>query len=75
MRLLHAPVAVGLHLLIWMFAIVPHRRYLSGFLASRIIFDGAGHYDRSGRFWLGTKAASVTSVIGFGNIGARSQSS
>ncbi len=67
MRLLHAPVAVGLHLLIWMFAIVPHRRYLTGFLASRIIFDGAGHYDRSGRFWLGTKAASVTSVIGFGN--------
>ena len=67
MRWLHAPLAVALHGLIYAFVLIPHRRQMMAFLATRPCFDGVGYFDASGRYWLGAKAASVTTVIGFGN--------
>lgn len=67
LRLFHLPIACGLWINIQLFALIPHRRYLSSFFASRCILDGAGYLDQSNRFWVSVRAASVNSMIGFGS--------
>ncbi len=66
LRYLHWPIAIVLHGLVSAFVLVPHRRFLAGFFASRAVMDGSGHLDRRGRFWLSARAASTTAVIGLG---------
>lgn len=66
LRLLHQPLAIGLHLLIQWTAFRRQRRYLGAWLAVRQIIDGGGHVDSRGLFWLSAKVASCTGVIGFG---------
>ena len=66
LRWLHWPIAIYFHSLIWMFAMVPHRRWMGAFLASRSIIEGSGHIDRRGRFWLSARASQINTEIGFG---------
>jgi len=66
LRYLHWPIAIQLHWLIRAFILVPHRRWMTGFFASRAVVDGSGHLDRHGSFWLSARAASTNCVIGFG---------
>ena len=66
LRWIHWPVAIYFHGLVWMFAMVPHRRWMGAFLASRSIIEGSGHIDRRGRFWLSARASQINSEIGFG---------
>ncbi len=66
LRYIHWPIAMVLHALVSALVLVPHRRWLSGFFASRAVMDGSGHLDRRGRFWLSARAASTTSFIGLG---------
>jgi len=66
LRYLHWPIALLLHCLIAVFILIPHRRWMAGFFASRAVIDGSGHLDRQGRFWLSSRAASTTSLVGFG---------
>jgi hypothetical protein len=67
LRAMHLPLASALWLNIYLFALIPHRRHLAAFFASRCIIDGAGHLDPSNRFWISVRAASVNSLIGFGS--------
>ena len=66
LRCLHWPIAIQMHCLIAAFILVPHRRWMAGFFASRAVIDGSGHLDCKGRFWLSARAASTDSIIGFG---------
>jgi proteasome accessory factor A len=66
LRLLHYPLACIFSLLAWGLLCVPHRRRMSGFLASRSILEGSGYVDSRGKFWLSAKAATVRSEIGMG---------
>ena len=66
LRYLHWPIAIAMHGLVLAFVLVPHRRWMAGFFASRSVMDGSGHLDRQGRFWLSARAASTTSYIGLG---------
>jgi len=66
LRWIHWPIAGYFHALIWMFAMVPHRRWMGAFLASRSIIEGSGHIDRRGRFWLSARASQINTEIGFG---------
>lgn len=67
LRWCHWPIAMCLHCLIWMFILVPHRRWLGAFFASRAAVEGSGHVDRHGRFWLSARASKINSMIGFGS--------
>jgi proteasome accessory factor A len=67
LRWLHFPLAMGLWFNIWCFALIPQRRLLAAFFASRCILDGAGYLDQANRFWVSVRAAAVNSVIGFGS--------
>ncbi len=66
LRYLHWPIAITMYVLVAAFVLVPHRRWLAGFFASRAVMDGSGHLDRKGRFWLSARVASTTSFIGLG---------
>ncbi len=66
LRYLHWPIAIMLYALVSALVLVPHRRWMAGFFASRAVMDGSGHLDRKGRFWLSARAASTTSFIGLG---------
>ena len=66
LRYLQWPIALLLHRLIVAFVLIPHRRWMAGFFASRAVVDGSGYLDRQGRYWLSARAASLTSIIGFG---------
>lgn len=67
MRVLHAPLAIALQALTWSVALVPYRRYLIPFLASRAIFDGAGHVDASGKYHISVRALHCTGILGLGS--------
>ena len=67
LRILHLPLVAALWLNIRFFALIPHRRNLSAFFASRSIVDGAGYLDKRNRFWVSVRSALVNSVIGFGS--------
>lgn len=67
LRVLHLPLAASLWLNIRCFALIPHRRHLTAFFASRSIVDGAGYLDKRNRFWVSVRSALVNSVIGFGS--------
>ncbi len=69
LRILHWPLAIMLWMNIYCFALRPQRRYLSAFLASRCIVDGAGYLDKENRFWVSARASTINSVIGFGSYG------
>ncbi len=66
LRWMHQPIAIALLGLVRMVVLIPHRRHLAAFLASRCVLDGAGCIDDSGRYYLSAKASSVTRLIGFG---------
>ena len=69
LRLFHAPIAWMLWANIFCFALRPHRRHLSAFLASRCIVDGAGYLDSENRFWVSARASTVNAIVGFGSYG------
>ncbi len=69
LRLLHWPLAAALWLNIFCFALRPQRKYLTAFLASRCIVDGAGYLDKENRFWVSARASTINAVIGFGSYG------
>ncbi|MCF7960108.1 MAG: proteasome accessory factor PafA2 family protein [Pirellula sp.] len=69
LRVLHIPMAWFLWINIYCFALVPHRRHLTAFFASRCIIDGAGYLDHENRYWVSVRAAMVNSVIGYGSYG------
>lgn len=69
LRVLHIPIAWFLWINIYCFALVPHRRHLSAFFASRCIIDGAGYLDHENRYWVSVRSAMVNSVIGYGSYG------
>jgi Pup amidohydrolase len=69
LRLFHAPIAWMLWVNIYFFALRPHRRNLSAFLASRCIVDGAGYLDKENRFWVSARASTINSGFGFGSYG------
>ena len=67
LRLFHAPIAWLLWANIFCFALRPHRRHFSAFLASRCIIDGAGYLDKEDRFWVSARASTVNASVGFGS--------
>lgn len=67
LRVLHAPLAMAFWFNIYLFALVPHRRHLSAFFASRCVVDGAGFLDPENRFWLSLRSSLTTTTIGFGS--------
>ena len=69
LRAIHFPLSILLWLNIYCFALRPQRRFLSAFLASRCIVDGAGYLDKDNRFWVSARASTVNCTIGFGSYG------
>jgi Pup amidohydrolase len=67
LRCMHAPLAAALWLNMRCFALIPHRRHLASYFASRCIVDGAGYLDSENRYWVSVRAALVNSIIGFGS--------
>lgn len=65
-RVLGAPLAVALFVLVRLTAFGQLRRKLLPFLVSRPIIAGAGHVDRAGHFHLADKSPAVNCVLGFG---------
>ena len=72
LRILHFPLFLMLSTNIFCFALRPQRKYVSAFLASRCIVDGAGYLDKENRFWVSARASTITSIIGFGSYGRSS---
>lgn len=66
LRVLHAPLAFFLTIIVRLFVLNSQLDRLAPFFATRIILDGAGHLDASGRFWLGAKASACDRWIGLG---------
>lgn len=66
LRVLHAPLAGLLTLILKATVLRQQRSKLSAFFATRVILDGAGHLDQGGRFWLGAKASVIDRWIGLG---------
>lgn len=66
LRLLHAPLAFLLSLIVRCFVMRSHIDRLAPFFATRIILDGAGHLDSNGKFWLGAKASVCDRWMGLG---------
>lgn len=67
-RVVTAPLAVALWLLVWLVAFRRTRRRLTAFLVSRPILAGSGMLDHGGQFWLADKASSINCVIGYGGF-------
>ncbi len=67
-RVVTAPLALALYLLLHCFAFRRQRQQMLAFLASRSIFSGAGLIDSQGRFGLSDKAPAVNCTLGFGGM-------
>lgn len=67
-RILTAPLAGALLVLVHLFAFRATRRALVPFLMSRPILAGAGMLDREGRFHLADKASAMNCLVGFGGF-------
>ncbi|MEK6235306.1 MAG: proteasome accessory factor PafA2 family protein, partial [Planctomycetales bacterium] len=68
MRVVVAPLAMGLWALTGAAAFVRIRRQLLPFLISRSVIGGAGSLDRENHFHLADKAAAVNCLIGYGGL-------
>ena len=64
-RLLTAPLALALYLLLSLAAFRKQRAKLVPFLITRTIFTGAGLVDSNGRFQLADKAPAINCLLGF----------
>lgn len=67
-RLVTAPLAISLFLLLRLVAFSNIHQRLLPFLVSRTIFSGVGMLDAAGRFHLADKGPSINCVFGFGGI-------
>lgn len=67
-RLVTAPLALGLYLLLRVTAFHQLRRVLLPFLVSRSILTGSGLVDADGKFQLADKAPGINCILGFGGI-------
>jgi proteasome accessory factor A len=67
-RVLMAPLALALLVLVQLFAFQSTRRRLTPFLLSRCIISGAGMLDEQGHFHLADKAPAMTCLVGFGGF-------
>lgn len=67
-RLVTAPLAGGLYLLLRSFAFRQQRDEMLSFLVSRPVLAGAGMVDSNGDFQLADKAPAVNCLIGFGGM-------
>lgn len=67
-RVVTAPLAALLFLVLWLTAFVPIRRQLTPFLVSRAILGGSGSLDPQGHFWLADKAPAINCLCGFGGL-------
>ncbi len=68
MRIIAAPLALGLYVLVRLTAFKKVRRELLPFLISRPIIAGAGYVDQTGRFQLSDKAWGMNCVLGYNGI-------
>jgi proteasome accessory factor A len=67
-RLLTAPLALYLYLLIQATGFLRVRRQLLPFLVSRVVIAGAGMIDRDGNFCVADKGPAINCVTGFGGM-------
>ena len=67
-RVVYAPLAVAMDLLLRLTAFVEVRKELTAFLISRSIIAGAGTLDDDGNFHLAEKAGGLNSLTGFGGF-------
>jgi proteasome accessory factor A len=67
-RLVTAPLALVLYLLIQATGFCRVRRQLLPFLISRPVIAGAGMIDRDGNFYIADKGPSINCVTGFGGM-------
>ena len=67
-RVMHAPLAGGLWLLVQMCAFHRTRRKLLPFLASRAVVTGAGWLTEEGQYVISSNASTMRSVVGLGGL-------
>ncbi len=67
-RVLTAPLAGALYVLLWLTAFRRLRRELLPLLVSRSIIGGVGMLDEEGRFHLSDKASAMNCLMGFGGF-------
>ncbi len=67
-RVVTAPLAIALYLLLQVAAFADIRRKLLPFLVSRAVLTGSGLLDEDGRFHLADKGPAINCVLGFGGI-------
>ncbi len=67
-RVVSAPLALGLFILLRYTAFSEIRRKLLALLVSRSILAGSGTIDRQGRFYLAEKAQAINGVTGLGGF-------
>jgi hypothetical protein len=65
-RIVGAPLACALLMLVRLTTFHRERRHLVPFLISRPVFAGAGHVARDGQFQIADKSPAINCVIGFG---------
>lgn len=67
-RVVLAPLALGITLLVWLTAFHRLRREFVPFLVSRVILAGSGLLEEDGRYWLGAKARGTNCLLGIGEF-------
>ncbi len=67
-RILTAPLAIAMYVLLHVTAFRESRKRLVPFLISRPIFAGAGMIDAAGKFHIADKAPAINCVVGYGGM-------
>ena len=67
-RILTAPLAAALYLLLALFAFRRQREQMTAFLVSRVVLGGAGMVDDDGRLQLSDKAPAINCLLGYGGM-------
>lgn len=68
LRLVHLPTVIILRILARHVAFRRQRKYLTAFLASRVVMCGTGNLDHDGRFQISAKAMAIDSVADMGGF-------
>ncbi len=68
LRFVHLPTVIILRVLARHVAFRKQRKYLTAFLASRVVMCGTGNLDHDGRFQMSAKAMAIDSVADMGGF-------
>lgn len=68
LRFVHLPTVIVLRLVARHVAFRKQRKYLTAFLASRVVMCGTGNLDHDGRFQMSAKAMAIDSVADMGGF-------